>query len=62
MNCLLIGYDNYCDGNLVAYHYESQTRNEDPENMNKLQQDYIKNLYPFFLKNFDKLKKHITIG
>lgn len=59
MNCILIGYENVCDSNLVAYHYESQTRNEDPDNMKKLHQDYVNNLYPFFLNNFKKLEKHL---
>lgn len=61
MNCLLIGFYNYCDSNLVAYHYESQTRNENVDKIKKLQKDYLENLYPFFLKNFEKLKKYIFV-
>ena len=45
------------EGNVVAYHYESQTRNEDSDNLKKLQQDYHNNLLPFMLDNFDKIKE-----
>jgi len=61
LKCLLLGYDNYYDGSLVSYHYESQTRMEDSENMNKLIQDYQKNLLPFVVKHFDKLKSHVIV-
>ena len=61
MTCLINGLDNYYDGTLVAYHYESQTRNEDPNNLNKLQQDYINNLAPFINNNLNKLKEYIKI-
>jgi len=59
LKCILLGYDNYYDGSLVSYHYESQTRNEDPEIRNKLTQDYQKNLLPFVVKHLDKLKNYI---
>ena len=55
----ILGYRNICDGDLVAYHFESQTRNEDPKNLEKLQYDYINNLLPFTIKNVDKLKHKI---
>jgi GT2 family glycosyltransferase len=35
------GLTNYLCGDCVAYHYESTTRNEDPDNLKKLQKDYI---------------------
>ena len=59
--CILLGYKNYMDCNAVAYHYESKTRNEDPENMNKLQQDYMERLFPFIDKNLDRIKEYFTI-
>ena len=61
MCCTLLGLTNYNDGNSVAYHYESQTRGDDPKNMEKLRIDYVKNLLPFVFKNIDKLKKTIKI-
>jgi len=62
LKCILLGYDNYYDGNLVSYHYESQTRNEDPEIIDKMTQDYQKNLLPFVVKHLDKLKNYIIVS
>jgi len=59
LKCILLGYNNYYDGSLVSYHYESQTRMEDPEIINKMTQDYQKNLLPFVVKHLDKLKNYI---
>lgn len=44
ISCLAKGFKNYNSGECVAYHYESQTRNEDPENIKKLIFDYNNNL------------------
>ena len=59
MNCIVNGFENFCDSNSVAYHYESQTRNDDSEKINKLMVDYQNNLLPFVVKNLDKLKHKI---
>jgi GT2 family glycosyltransferase len=53
--CLINNYENYYNGNLVAYHLESQSRNEDPKNIEKLQMDYRDNLLPFVQENMTKL-------
>ena len=58
LKTLTSGYDNYYDGSLVAYHYESQTRNEDQDNIKKLMEDYNHRLFPFINKNWDFLKNH----
>lgn len=55
----LIGYDVIYNGDLVAYHYESATRNDDPENLTKLNSDYANTLLPFINKNLGKLKNKI---
>jgi GT2 family glycosyltransferase len=55
----ILGYNNFIDGNLVSYHFESQTRGEDPENMKKLSNDYNNTLLPFTIKNINKLKHKI---
>ena len=52
---LLLGLENYCDGNSVAYHYESQTREKDEETKNLETNDFLKKLLPFLIKNFNKL-------
>jgi GT2 family glycosyltransferase len=61
LKCIVSGFKNYFVGNSVAYHYESQTRSEDPEDMTKLNKDYLNNLLPFIIKNIDKLKKNIIL-
>jgi GT2 family glycosyltransferase len=57
--CILIGLENYVLGDLVAYHYESQTRNLDPQKVFKFQEDYSKVLLPFVQENFESLKPYI---
>lgn len=59
LKCYTIGLTNYNDGNLVAYHYESQTRNEDPENISKLKIDHDNTLVPFIKENYSKLSNRI---
>jgi len=53
--CVTLGLENYLCSDCVAYHYESQTRNEDSEKLDKLQKDYKDNLLPFVIKNLNKL-------
>lgn len=55
--CLTMGLDNYLCSDCVGYHYESQTRNEDIDKLNKLQHDYSKNLLPFVIKNLNKINQ-----
>jgi len=61
LKCLILGLDNYCNSNLVSYHYESKTRNNDVDKLTKVNEDYINLLLPFVSKNYDKLKTHIQI-
>jgi GT2 family glycosyltransferase len=61
LKCLMIGLDNYCNSNLVSYHYESKTRNNDIDKIKKVNKDYNNLLRPFVSKNYDKLKTHIQI-
>ena len=56
---MTLGLSNYTEGNVVAYHYESQTRNEDSDNLKKLQQDYRNNLLPFMMENMNKISECI---
>ena len=48
LQMLKIGRKNYQIGHAVAYHYESQTRNEDPDKIKKMMLDYQNHLLPFF--------------
>jgi GT2 family glycosyltransferase len=58
--CVTLGLENYLCSDCVAYHYESQTRNEDGEKFKKVQSDYTNNLLPFVIKNFNKLSNKIV--
>jgi hypothetical protein len=58
LQSIINGYNNYYDGNLVAYHYESQTRKD--ENKLSINEDYFNRLKPFISNNFDKLKQYIV--
>ena len=60
LTLLTKGLKNITCGNLVAYHYESQTRKDDEDNDKKLTIDYKDRLMVFISNNLDKLKKHIT--
>ena len=59
--CITLGLENYLCSDCVAYHYESQTRNDDSEKLEKLQKDYSKNLLPFVIKNINKLSPKFKI-
>ena len=61
LQCLLLGLDNYCNSNLVSYHYESKTRNIDADIHKKFNKDYTNTLLPFIIKNYNKIKTHIHI-
>jgi GT2 family glycosyltransferase len=59
IQCILSGRQNILVGNAVAYHAESQTRNDDPKkNMNEMN-DLTNILLPFVGHNFKKLEKYI---
>jgi GT2 family glycosyltransferase len=56
IKCVSLGYKNYFNGNVVAYHLESQTRknflNKNTQELN----DYNTKLIPFINQNLDKIK------
>jgi len=60
LKCLLVGLENICDSNSVAYHYESQTRNLDEQKNKKFEFDYTNNFIRFYNDNKSKLDKIIT--
>jgi len=57
--CLTNNLENYCDCSLVAYHYESQTRN-DLNEKNKITEDLNVRLIPFMESNYIHLKKYVV--
>jgi GT2 family glycosyltransferase len=61
ISSLTSNLENYNNSDCVAYHYESITRNQDPENLKKLQEDYLNNLIPIVQKRWEKIKKDLII-
>ena len=61
IKCLINGFKNYCHSDLVAYHYESQTRNESSSKSEEMKMDYYNNLIPFIYNNIEKIKQKIII-
>jgi len=61
LKCVTLGLKNYYSGKSVAYHYESQTRKEDENDLKNLSSDYFNNLQPFVIKNFERLKDKILL-
>ena len=57
--CVTMGLKNYVSGKSVAYHYESQSRNEDKNKMSEVISDYRERLYPYITKNINKLVPYI---
>jgi GT2 family glycosyltransferase len=56
-----LGFENFQNGDCVAYHYESLSRNLDPENIQKLNYDYMNNLLPSVQKNFEKIRTKLSV-
>jgi GT2 family glycosyltransferase len=59
--CIIDGLKNVTCGNLVAYHYESVSRNTDEDNTKRMNKDYSEKLLPFVNLNFNKLKEKFFI-
>ena len=60
--CIVKGLENFNNSDCVAYHYESQTRNEDPDNLKKLNIDFQNSLVPCVKKHIEKIKNKMTIN
>lgn len=54
------GLKNILAGECVAYHYESQTRKEDSEDLLKLNNDYKNHLLPIITEKWDKIKDMVV--
>ena len=52
--------NNYVCSNCVAYHYESTTRNEDPDKLKKLRIDYANCLVPAVTENWEHIKNKLV--
>jgi GT2 family glycosyltransferase len=56
-----MGFVNYLCGDCVAYHYESTTRNEDPDNLKKLHIDYVNGLAPIIREKWESIKHKVVL-
>lgn len=59
LECVIRGYNNICDGSLVAFHLESQTRNKDKDKLKNTIDDFNQRLHPFIKNNIKKIKNFI---
>jgi GT2 family glycosyltransferase len=51
IDCLSRNLKNYFVPNAVCYHYESQSRKNDPQKLEREHNDYVKRLIPFIITN-----------
>jgi GT2 family glycosyltransferase len=58
LKSLILGYENFCDGRLVAYHYESKTRKSEETKLESMS-DYNENFLPLIKENFEKIKNKV---
>jgi GT2 family glycosyltransferase len=56
IKCISLGYKNYFNGNIVAYHLESQTRKKYLDKNAQELNDYNTKLIPFINQNLNKIK------
>lgn len=56
---LCMGYENYVDSTMVAYHYESLTREKTDDSFKLQQQDFLNNLKPFVFENLKKIENKL---
>ena len=56
IKCISLGHTNYFNGNLAAYHLESQTRNQSSDKNEQELIDFNTKLVPFINQNLDKIK------
>jgi GT2 family glycosyltransferase len=59
--CIVKGLENFNNSDCVAYHYESQTRNEDPDNLKKINMDFENSLVPCIKKHIEKIKNKMIV-
>jgi GT2 family glycosyltransferase len=59
LKSIILGLNNFICTDCVAYHYESQTRNDDTEKIEKFLYDYKQVFLPFLIKNMNKVGKFI---
>jgi len=61
LSLITMGFENVFDGSLVAYHYESQTRNENNDNVTSMSNDFNNIMTPYIVDNMIHIKKYIEV-
>jgi GT2 family glycosyltransferase len=61
LSLVTMGLENIFDGSLVAYHYESQTRNEKSNHLQSMGYDLENTLIPFIYDKMVYIKKYIEV-
>ena len=61
LELITMGFENIFDGSLVAYHYESQTRNENKDNVQSMSDDFNNTMTPYMVNNMIHIKKYIEV-
>jgi GT2 family glycosyltransferase len=59
LTCISIGLKNYLSSKSVAYHYESQTRDENEDKIKNMTSDYVNTLLPFISSKINKIHPYI---
>jgi GT2 family glycosyltransferase len=59
--CIVRGFENYIDGSLVAYHFESQTRGKSDEQNEGMRKDLEGPMQEYMIKNRHKLKQWVEL-
>jgi GT2 family glycosyltransferase len=57
---IIRGYTNLFAGNLVAYHYESQTRKDGENVIYNSNKDSKNTFFPFVIRNYRHFKKYFS--
>jgi GT2 family glycosyltransferase len=56
LKCIISNYKNIICNKTVAYHYESQTRDDSNDKLEKIEKDFLETLLPFIYKNINKIE------
>jgi hypothetical protein len=59
LKCIMSNYKNIICNKSVAYHYESQSRDDSNDKLKKMEIDFLKVLLPFINLNINKISPYI---
>jgi GT2 family glycosyltransferase len=59
LKCIMSNYKNIICNKSVAYHYESQSRDDSNDKLKKMEKDFLETLLPFINLNINKISPYI---